>query len=138
MNSGAAIFIIGLGLGLMTAIVTAITTVIQILVTGHLADKRQKDDWRRQDVVAERVAAVVATTEKAADTAQKTLEIATTTHALVNSDFTKVKMALLAALELVLHKETITPERIGETEEQIKQLHAELNKRAETLENITR
>jgi hypothetical protein len=128
MTSGLGVLAIGA--------IMAIAAIVQTWVTGVMADRRQSADWDRQDKVIKRAdeRAAVATTaaKSAADTAQKTLEIATTTHALVNSDFTKVKMALLTALEMaadLMRGGLPNAEKLADTLRQIDDLRAELNKR---------
>jgi hypothetical protein len=148
MTSGLGVLAIGA--------IMAIAAIVQTLVTGWQAAKRQSSDWARADVIdkrkekaAEEVAkraderAAVATdaAKNAADTAQKTLEIATTTHALVNSDFTKVKMALLTALEMaadLMRGGTPNAHKLADTLRQIDDLRSELNKRALIQDDINK
>jgi hypothetical protein len=141
MNSGVSVFIIGLGLGL----ITALANIIQIYITGMMADKRQTNDWKRQDdVIAradERAAVVSLAARRAADTAQKTLEIATTTHSLVNSQKTADKEATLIALELaldVIGGSMPTEAKIHALRQQISDLRTELTGRAATQETINK
>jgi hypothetical protein len=137
MTSGLGVLAIGA--------IMAIAAIVQTWVTGVMADRRQSADWDRQDKVIKRaderadVATVAA--KSAANTAQKTLEIATTTHALVNSDFTKVKLALLTALEMaadLMRGGEPNAHSLTATMRQIEDLRAELNKRALIQDDINK
>jgi hypothetical protein len=137
MTSGLGVLAIGA--------IMAIAAIVQTWVTGWQAARRQTADWARQDVVIkradERADVATAAAKSAANTAQKTLEIATTTHALVNSDFTSVKMALLTALEMaadLMRGGTPGAQKLTDTLAQIEELRRELNKRALVQEDINK
>jgi hypothetical protein len=137
---------LGIQVALIMAGASIGTGIVPIVIDRIRARDRRKDrreDRERQDEVARRVSD---TTRQAADaaasaatTAQKTLEVAKnnqqlaiTTHALVNSDMTKVKAALLAALELaieVMNGMPLSSAKLEETHQQILDLKEELQTR---------
>jgi len=141
---------------LVVAAVVAIVGAVQSIINNRAARKRQQDDWDRADVIDkrkekaaeevatradERAADVAATAKIASNTAQKTLEIATTTHSLVNSKMTEVKEGTLIALELaldVIGGNIPPPEKVRALRQQIADLRAELVGRAAIQEDINR
>jgi hypothetical protein len=143
-DSAVSIFIIGLGLGL----ITALANIIQIYITGLMADRRQTNDWKRQDdviaraderadVLAERL---LESNKQIARSAAKTSgELITRVdeiHTLVNDRLTKALNGQLLALEgqLAVLMEITTPTQstllhIGDTQKQIAALREELKVR---------
>ena len=120
---------------MIVAASTVSTACVPIVIDRIRASDRRKE--RKED--QGRLAEVASRAKDATVTAQRTLEIATTTHALVNSDFTKVKQALLTALEMaadLMRGGVPNAHNLADTLQQIDDLRAELNKRALIQEDI--
>jgi hypothetical protein len=122
---------------IIVAASTVSTACVPIVIDRIRASDRRKE--RKED--QGRLAEVASRAKDATVTAQRTLEIATTTHALVNSDFTKVKQALLTALEMaadLMRGGVPNAHNLADTLQQIDELRAELNKRALIQEDINK
>ncbi len=141
LDSGLNVLVIGA--------IMAMAAVVQTMVTGHQATKRQADDWKRQDDVAKRAderADVVAerllesNRQSARITAKASSELITRVdeiHTLVNDRLTKALNGQLLALEgqLVVLTEITYPSaatlsHIEGTKEQIAVLQEELKVRS--------
>lgn len=115
-------------------IVSLVAPLVLAVVTGWQRRGEKREDWARQDKVADRVADVAKTATVAAETAAKAQESNAATlkdiHALVNSDMTAARTAELVATRLLvvalrkLTPDAATDEAIDTAEHRVDELEA--------------